>query len=407
MEKENCSIYNKETQLLSVLESLPESVGKENTKTVKDFIESYSAENQISSARKLRLIQCLKHVSKLVENKPLLEFDENDLKRLSLNEQEAHYSDMAGTRGILKQFFRTMGQKKYFELLQSKFLSGRGLKNEKKFVDPDRFWSEQEQKQYLRVAELDSAEYACFGALLFTSGARIGEIATLQRKNVEINDNGVILFVSGKTGERSIALHTGIKSYVVKHFETLPKEPDTFLFAGETLKKVGKVNQWERNYSKPLSYTSLSLRHKGIMKKAGIPITKYANFHGLRKQHATWCYKNLGERMAEQRLGHMIGSKVAKHYSGLTHQDANQAYLEKLGIVKVDKDIPKAFLESNPCPLCNKVYAPTQEFCPTCCFPLGGDKKAILMESVHKLAFQLSEWKFHEKMEQEKNALKT
>jgi integrase len=68
-------------------------------------------------------------------------------------------------------------------------------------------------------------------SVLYESGCRIGEILSLKIRNVEFDNNGAVLIVNGKTGQRRVRLIHSVPR-LMAWLEHHPKnnDPDTSLW---------------------------------------------------------------------------------------------------------------------------------------------------------------------------------
>jgi len=100
-----------------------------------------------------------------------------------------------------------------------------------------------------------------FVSVLYESGARIGEIATLRIKHAEFDNNGAKLMVTGKTGMRRVRI-IGSVSYLTNWVDHHPNknDPESPLWLS-----IGS-----NNHNQKITYRALSKRLKEIGEKAYI-----------------------------------------------------------------------------------------------------------------------------------------
>ncbi|MGD2247868.1 MAG: tyrosine-type recombinase/integrase [Candidatus Methanofastidiosia archaeon] len=110
--------------------------------------------------------------------------------------------------------------------------------------------------------------------VLYEGGLRIGELASLKLRNIEFDDDGVVIKVHGKTGERRVRI-VGFAYSVAQWVEMHPRCDDENSPLWVSLS----------DSSKTLSYRGFDKRIKKAADKAGIK--KRVNTHIFRHSRAT------------------------------------------------------------------------------------------------------------------------
>jgi|GEM_PF-6649341 len=154
----------------------------------------------------------------------------------------------------------------------------------------------------LLINAVKSNEIKTIIALLWETGARIGEILNLRPKDVSYNQFGAILRLDGKTGLRYVQIVESahqLKPYLTR------KE---YLF--------------EQNYA------SFKKHLNGIKERLNMS-ELYP--HLFRKSRATYLSNFMNEPQLKKYLGWTTGSRVLQHYIFLKCEDANTAYLRIFG----------------------------------------------------------------------------
>lgn len=154
------------------------------------------------------------------------------------------------------------------------------------------------------VAKLINTEpnpmYKCLLGLLYSSGARIGEILSLQIKDVLPRENGYDVLVEGKTNHESaipiIDFAFTLETWLLSH--PFRNEPDSPLFAN----KDGAI----------LFHPNVYRHLKRLAKKAGID--KRVNPHFFRHSEASRSAQYLTQAESCLKHGWIQGSRVLRRY---------------------------------------------------------------------------------------------
>lgn len=342
-----------------------------NAQLILDFIENYPV--NIGVPTKVKKMTRLRLAAKAI-GKPLNKLTLEDLHKINRHFSSQKWSSIVTMRKTLKNFLRWMDKKRFLELIESQELSCKtpSEKQSERIVKPERFWSEEEEKRYLLESLKVSKRQGAFAAIWLGTGLRPGELLDLKKSSIQVikGVNGsdcIDIRAFGKTGERIVRLHPGLSSYVLDYLKSIEKLPEQAFL-------------WSVQYNplKPEHYEYARRVHNEVCASALIPKIKDWTLKGHRKQHATWAYKVLGERMAEKRLGHTVGTKVARYYSGISDSDANQRYEEALGIKQAPKKSINENLQMRSCFKCGKTHLPTEDVCQDCGLPLDAEKFAGL-----------------------------
>jgi len=146
----------------------------------------------------------------------------------------------------------------------------------------------------------NSAEMKLLLSLLWETGARIGEVLNLQKEDIEDGQN-LYLNLDGKTGKRKIV--------VVEN--------------ADSLRKLAYVSAGGYLFSS--DHRKFTIELKRIQKITGLP-ELYA--HLFRKSRASTLLQNVPEQIVKKYLGWTPDSKMLKHYSFISHEEANSAILK-------------------------------------------------------------------------------
>ncbi|WP_135611659.1 tyrosine-type recombinase/integrase [Methanococcoides sp. AM1] len=192
-------------------------------------------------------------------------------------------------------------------------------------------------------------------SLLYESGARLGEMLSLQIKHLEPHDKGMyVQFPDGKTGARRIMVVYSamyMNQWIMNHPNR--RDPESFLWC-----QIGGTHE-------VLTIQSFRKLLKSAAKRAGI--TKPVNPHAFRHAQATELAKDFTEQTLKRYLGWTADSKMAATYVHLASKDVDEAVLKRAGIEIEERDTR---LRMDECPRCHKLIKPDMSFCGFCGLPL-------------------------------------
>ena len=193
-----------------------------------------------------------------------------------------------------------------------------------------------------------------FLSVLFETGARIGEISSLQMMNIKFDDKGGILSVEGKTGKRDVRIISSVP-YLSTWLENHP------------YKNIPEAPVWTPNrYStgpKVMSYDAFSKTISRAFKRAGID--KRCNPHYFRHSRASYLANRLNEFQMDQYLGWVQGSNMPSTYIHMSSSQLDNSLLELNGI-KMDKNSKESILKPIKCPRCDTINSFDSKLCMKC-----------------------------------------
>jgi integrase/recombinase XerD len=189
--------------------------------------------------------------------------------------------------------------------------------------------------------------------VLYEGGLRIGELASLKLKNIEFDDDGVVIKVHGKTGERRVRIVT-FASSLAQWIEMHPRHDDD-----------GNAPLWVSlsDSSKTIAYRGFDKRIKKTAKKAGIK--KRVNTHIFRHSRATHLANFLTEAQMNVYFGWVQGSDMPATYVHLSGRDVDDRILEMYDLKPKNK-AKENELKPRRCPRCEYINAPVSRFCGRC-----------------------------------------
>ena len=212
--------------------------------------------------------------------------------------------------------------------------------------------------------------------LAYDSGCRIGELLTLRIKDLELDDRGMMVHVSGKTGERTVYVIGDSIAYLREWRKMHPhgSNGDSFLF-------VDLVT------GEPMNYDAARIGISKAVKRAGIK--KRVHLHLFRHSYATRYSEVLSESVLKAQMGWTGSSRMAQKYVHLSAQQQKNAVLTANGFEPEVKTIKHAALIA--CNRCGEKNPSTAEYCIKCWFPLTTKAALVLQERQEKIEKTLAQ----------------
>lgn len=234
----------------------------------------------------------------------------------------------------------------------------------------------------LTRADITALKDACrnprdraFIAMLYETGARIGELIDLTVGDIEDHAHGRKVVIDGKTGQRRLPL----------------------------LESTPPINKWLNDHPDPqkdaplwctlrapdqLSYHYI--RQKLLVRaKERADIDKPVNPHHFRHSRATELAMEFKEAQLCEWFGWVQGSNVPAKYVHLSGRDIDNAYTSLHGLAPADEDDHEDTVQE--CPRCEELNEPDDQFCSRCGHALDGDAAAELETAQEKVTDVASE----------------
>jgi len=350
-------------------------IGK-NKKIVNEFIE-YLAVTGISKARMERYLGLFIDLDNCLKK----EFDkvnEKDIKKYIANMQERNHSPSTIYTHLvtIKRFYKWLKGKDEYYPDVVKWLKPRIRKTDMKPLGEGDLITESDVKKMIEVAE--NPRDKAFVSMLFESGCRIGELASLQVKNVKFDSNGVILTVQGKTGVRPVRVITSTP-YLMTWLQCHPlrDNPNSPLWIG--------INHSNKNQM--LHYRAFTKNLCTLARKAGLK--KKCNPHLFRHSRATQLANHLTELQMDKYFGWTFGSRMPSTYVHMSGRDLDASIFQLNGI-KPEEKANKPEIQPIFCPRCNTINQTDAKFCKTCASALDV-RTAMELEEKHKSMEEVSQ----------------
>lgn len=185
------------------------------------------------------------------------------------------------------------------------------------------------------------------------SGGRVGEILGLKQKDVEPDQYGVIINITGKTGPRRVRL--------------IDTAPDLTLWLNNHPYKGRDMPVFysSRNPSKAITGAAVQWIFKKLAKKAGIEKRVYP--HLFRHTRATRLAGKMTDAELKKFLGWTPDSQMVGTYVSLSDGDIHKKILEINGIItKQEAEKESDVLKARTCPRCKENNPSTARFCYKC-----------------------------------------
>ncbi|MBI4918919.1 tyrosine-type recombinase/integrase [archaeon] len=189
-------------------------------------------------------------------------------------------------------------------------------------------------------------------SVLWESGARIGEIGTIQIKDIVFDNYGAQVNIMGKTGARKIRLISSIP-YLAQWLSIHPNKNnrDSYVWVTKGIN------------SKIISYGFI---RKILTNSARISeINKRINPHSFRHSRATFLANHMTEFQMNQYFGWVQGSNMPSTYVHLSGKNTEDVLLKLNGIMpKIE--VKPSILQPKNCSRCNMMNAQDNKFCSKC-----------------------------------------
>ena len=320
-----------------------------------DIIETFAMDMLAQGLSEIRVSGYISFLSRILKivNKDPREYTKDDVRKIiahyqmRANNGEISQSTVFEVKKTLKKFFKWLGK----EELVDWFSIGRASSN----LSPQDLITHEEFEKMLNACR-NSRDRAML-CLLYESGARIGEIASMRIKDVVFDDYGAVVWLpKSKTIRRKVRVVYSAR-YLAEWLENHPlkDDRDAPLWIKLTHKK----------FSTPMDYKDIRMQIKKIAKRAGVNKRIYP--HLFRHTRATRLLQQVSEVVGAKYMGWVPGTKMIKTYIHLADQDVERAILEMHGIKPAEGDDDIKVLQ---CPRCSFVNPGNAKYCSRCGLPL-------------------------------------
>lgn len=360
------------TDWQKVVESLEKRIGKLNThENNKILLNKFQKELLVNNYSYARIQKLLSHLIVIAKNFPELDFEKatsEELKEIIAWVQRRNISPETKRdyKIALRVFYKWLEYESVRDKRAPSVMSGINIsisRREQKL--PEDMLTEDDVKNLIKNATNSRAR--CLIALLWETGARMGEIIDLKVKDIKPWRHGYQVILKGKTGSRRIPLIIS-EPYINEWLEGHPLKdserwPDVWLWVhiSEQNHGRGKIR------GEKADYASLVKDIRRAAKKAGVE--KPVNPHNFRHSRATFLANYLTEAQMNQWFGWVPASRMPSRYVHLSGRDIDVAYATMHGLESESERRPK--FVPKKCPRCELEKIPAESnFCPRCGAPL-------------------------------------
>lgn len=217
----------------------------------------------------------------------------------------------------------------------------------------------------------NSRDRALLG-VLHEGGLRAAELLNLRIKDIEHNDDRVLLHVDGKTGRRPVPIILNMP-YLLRWLDDHPQREsrEAFVWVGLS----------SRNKDQPIFHSAASRMIEKAFKRAGIK--KKHNMHWFRHSRASLYYGRMNDGELCDFFGWEKGSDMIKTYSHTKNEGAQEALNR---IYNISSAQEKTVLLT--CAACGLHNTPQSRFCGRCKLPLSTEARDA-KEQYMAAAFEL------------------
>ncbi|MFH1229558.1 MAG: site-specific integrase [Candidatus Aenigmatarchaeota archaeon] len=362
--RQKLEIYNYDRRIETILGRIKDSSIDQKSKD--QILEFYmdSLARGLSKARAFKYLYTVENLAKFL-GIPFGEATKEDIAELVRKIEGKSYADWTkhDYKVIIKVFYRFLRQTDEYPN-EVKWIRAT-IKHNKML--PEELLTEDDVKKLAERAT--TLRDKAFILVLYESGCRVGEVLSLRVRNVQFDNYGAVLIVSGKTGDRRVRIIASapkLSSWLDNH--PLREDIDSPLW----------VTLGTRARNKPFSYKAAKAMLKDTARRAEIKKRIYP--HLFRHSRATFLAKHLTESQLKQHFGWVQASEMASTYVHLSGRDVDNSLLKLQGI-KVDSQVDEAVLKTVSCQRCNENNSPDSKFCMRCGSPLDVETALKLDET--------------------------
>lgn len=350
-------LYDYPKRLEQAIEKLKAEKGicRENVNAIVAFSKVKLAKGT-TSGRVAKTVYCLRFLARWLK-KPFKSATKDDLIALIGELEKQDYSEYTkyDFRVILKMFYKWLEGKDEFFPKKIAWLK----KSMKKFDHklPEQLITEDE---VLKMAEAAmNPRDKTLILVLYETGCRIGELASLQMRNVSFDQYGAVLRVTGKTGDRRVRIISSAPVLALwLNSHPRAKDPEAWLWMQYKNHKIT---------DKCLRHGTIYATLRKIAKKAGIQKKVYP--HLFRHSRATSLANKLTESQMKEHFGWVQGSDMAATYVHLSGRDVDNAFLKMHGLAPIE-NAQEEKMRLRTCQRCKENNSPAFKFCVKCGMPL-------------------------------------
>jgi len=344
-------IYNLEKAIRKEIEKIKNSDNRNKESLLRYYEQSIA--DGLSPSRIRKRIYTMRRLSCML-GKRFEDATKEDIVRLVAGIEQRNISPWSkhDYKVILKQFYRWVRGKDRDETPPEVKWIRSSKKIPSKLLKKDLVTAEEAN----RIVECaDNIQDKALFSVLFDSGRRLGEVLGLRIRDVEFDDIGAKLRVSGKVGSDIVRICASAPRLAI-WLDNHPNRnnPESPLWI---IKRKGSVKQ--------MSYAAMRKRLNDAAKKAGI--TKRVWPYLFRHSRITSASKNLTYSQMCHVFGWKQGSDMPQFYIHLAGDDRDEAFLKMNGLEAVNNCRSETTVYvPTVCPRCKRNNSPDAKYCNGC-----------------------------------------
>ncbi|MCL4320905.1 MAG: site-specific integrase [Candidatus Thermoplasmatota archaeon] len=369
-------IYN--TSVERELERNEKLIG---SKTVRDSLKSFSMDLKIQEGltdhRVIFYLIRLRVISRMIPDvflNPSIEDLKSVIMQLSANQKISPRTVEDYKQALRKYYKWKLSDKEFQKRVQWIRVRGNSVNRLKKSDDMITV----DEIHKIIENSISTRDKALF-SVLYDSGCRVGEILTLRIRDLQNDQWGTVLHVSGKTGERMVRIVGDSVPYLREWVQQHPKsnDPNSVVF----------VSVSAQAYGEPMNYAEMLRALSRAKNRAGI--TRRIHPHLFRHTRASILASRVAEAPLESQMGWIHGSKQTRTYVHLSAKDQDTAILKAYGIKREEDNIAK---DASPksCPRCEALNPSIAVYCRKCWLPLTIEATLELKEKEEHIEKELT-----------------
>jgi len=357
----------------------------------KQIVINYYNEKLAGGMKQGSLVNSLKILSRVIAciNKPLVEIQKEELIAF-FNNLKPDFAPLVTAAGTLyknskneyslttslrmktqvKTFWKWLGQnyklRKNEQGIPLAVAWINGTENKNKFYFKKDILTREEIQ--LMIKSTPKPRNKAIIAILFESGMRVGELLSMRKSELQLNEEYCEFVCDGKTGKRPVVL---VQSYpylqqwldwLDKNRQAINKKDQDFVWFNHT--------EFGRSECKPMFQRGTILNMiKYVAARAGIQ--KRVWTHGLRHASAT-DFARQGYNETEMRLkfGWTSTSTIPSNYTHYRHDELKNKMLVRSGKKTEIKEFDAKIIPLKTCPFCSYENPVENQYCGKCAKPL-------------------------------------
>lgn len=342
---------------------------------IQQYIDEIEAERHISEGRRLKILYHLIHWRRFITQgyssatyaditKGISELKNGkNLKGRPFSQNTQH--DYVR---VLKSFLMWMADNDKTEIPEKQI---------RKLSPPQKNLQTTEPDEILTTDEVTALLNACLSprdkaliAIMYESGARIGEIARLCWRDLVRDDYGYKMYIlDKKTRKRRYSRLTMSTGHINAYKNAYPGSPEGNSLVFVTL-HAGRSN---KTPGRPLEYSVVNAMLQRVASKARID--KRIHAHLFRKSRITHMIEqNYQESVIKETMWGNAATSMMRTYVVLSEKSIDAEMLDKAGVAEKEITLEKPLLQIT-CGNCHEVNSPGNDYCFKCAAPLS--EKAI------------------------------